>query len=153
MDLTQLADLGEFIGGVAVLVTLIYLAVQIRQNTKIVAAHTQTTLYESWATFASQVIQDPGVAALLVAARNPDASFSPEDAVRLEWLSVRLFGQWENAHAQLRDGVFDAKHWVAYDALYREWTQSHHFRAHWEAHRDWYFEEFVRHVDGTDTGS
>ena len=33
MDLTQLANLGEFIGGVAVLVTLIYLAVQVRQNT------------------------------------------------------------------------------------------------------------------------
>ncbi len=30
MDLTQLANLGEFIGGVAVLVTLIYLAVQLR---------------------------------------------------------------------------------------------------------------------------
>ena len=32
MDLTQLANLGEFIGGVAVLVTLIYLAVQVRQS-------------------------------------------------------------------------------------------------------------------------
>ena len=30
MDLTQLANVGEFIGGVAVLVTLIYLAVQLR---------------------------------------------------------------------------------------------------------------------------
>ena len=30
MDLTQLANLGEFIGGAAVLVTLIYLAVQVR---------------------------------------------------------------------------------------------------------------------------
>ncbi len=31
MDLTQLANLGEFIGGVAVLVTLIYLAIQLRR--------------------------------------------------------------------------------------------------------------------------
>ncbi len=38
MDLTQLANLGEFIGGVAVLVTLIYLAAQIRQNTRSVEA-------------------------------------------------------------------------------------------------------------------
>ena len=33
MDLTQLANLGEFLGGVAVLVTLAYLAVQVRQST------------------------------------------------------------------------------------------------------------------------
>jgi hypothetical protein len=32
LDLTQLANLGEFIGGVAVLVTLIYLAVQMRHT-------------------------------------------------------------------------------------------------------------------------
>ena len=31
MDLAQLANLGEFIGGIAVLVTLIYLALQVRQ--------------------------------------------------------------------------------------------------------------------------
>jgi len=41
MDLTQLANLGEFIGGVAVLVTLIYLALQVRQNTKVVGSNTQ----------------------------------------------------------------------------------------------------------------
>jgi hypothetical protein len=34
MTLSQLADLGEFIGGIAVLATLIYLALQLRQNTK-----------------------------------------------------------------------------------------------------------------------
>ena len=33
MDLTQLANLGEFIGDVAVLVTLVYLAFQLRQGT------------------------------------------------------------------------------------------------------------------------
>ncbi len=38
MDLTQLANLGEFIGGVAVLVTLIYLAVQMRQSNRIATA-------------------------------------------------------------------------------------------------------------------
>ena len=31
MDLTQLANLGEFIGGVAVLVTLVCLAIQVTQ--------------------------------------------------------------------------------------------------------------------------
>ncbi len=35
MDLTQLANLGEFIGGVAVLVTLVYLAAQVRQGTRV----------------------------------------------------------------------------------------------------------------------
>ena len=32
MELTQLANLGEFVGGVAVLATLAYLAIQVRQG-------------------------------------------------------------------------------------------------------------------------
>ena len=46
MDLTQLANLGEFIGGIAVLVTLVYLAVQVRQNT----AAQEATAVQSWFT-------------------------------------------------------------------------------------------------------
>ncbi len=45
MDLTQLANLGEFIGGVAVLVTLIYLALQVRQGTQ--AAEATVTRYSN----------------------------------------------------------------------------------------------------------
>ena len=34
MSLSELASLGEFIGGVGVLVTLVFVAVQLRQNTR-----------------------------------------------------------------------------------------------------------------------
>ncbi len=49
MDLTQLANLGEFIGGVAVLVTLIYLAVQVRQGNRLARAqvHQETARMSS----------------------------------------------------------------------------------------------------------
>jgi hypothetical protein len=36
MDLNTLAQIGEFLGGLSVLLTLIYLAIQIRGNTKVV---------------------------------------------------------------------------------------------------------------------
>lgn len=39
MDLTQLANLGEFISGVAVLVTLIYLAVRLRQGNELLPTY------------------------------------------------------------------------------------------------------------------
>jgi hypothetical protein len=40
MNLIELGALGEFIGSVAVLITLIYLAIQLRNNTKVVRAQT-----------------------------------------------------------------------------------------------------------------
>ena len=47
MDLTQLADLGEFIGGVAVLVTLVYLVIQIRQGNANSRAASRQTLIDT----------------------------------------------------------------------------------------------------------
>ena len=44
MTLTELGALGEFVGGIAVLVTLIYLVVQLRQNT----TTTRSSAYQSW---------------------------------------------------------------------------------------------------------
>jgi hypothetical protein len=40
MSLTQLALIGEFLGGFSVLLTMLYLAVQVRGNTK--AMHSST---------------------------------------------------------------------------------------------------------------
>lgn len=47
MDLTQLANLGEFIGGVAVLVTLIYLAIQVGEGSRATRADLDHTLHGS----------------------------------------------------------------------------------------------------------
>ena len=48
MDITTLAAWGEFIGGVAVVVSLIYLASQIRQNTTSVRAASRLEVASSW---------------------------------------------------------------------------------------------------------
>jgi hypothetical protein len=53
VTLEDLGNLGDFIGGLAVIVTLFYLAVQIRQNTRMLrSAGEQTTRSDSTATIA-----------------------------------------------------------------------------------------------------
>ena len=55
MDFTQLANLGEFIGGVAVLVTLVYLAVQIRQGNN----EGQRESFRGWVSELNKVLLEP----------------------------------------------------------------------------------------------
>ena len=50
MDLAQLANLGEFIGGIAVLATLVYLALQVKQSRDVgvaVARQQTTAMFQS----------------------------------------------------------------------------------------------------------
>jgi hypothetical protein len=47
MDITTLAAWGEFLGGIAVVVSLVYLASRIRQNSRLLRASTASATYQS----------------------------------------------------------------------------------------------------------
>lgn len=49
MNLTDLANIGQVIGAIAVLISLIYVALQIRQNTNAVRAATAQSVHEHFA--------------------------------------------------------------------------------------------------------
>ena len=88
MDLTQLANLGEFIGGVAVLVTLIYLALQVRQSTS--AQRTAAELavadltYKTVSAYSTiyEMLADEGLAEIWAKAQR-DEEISATEGVRL----------------------------------------------------------------------
>ena len=59
MSLIQLANIGEFIGGLAVLITLAYLAVQMRQSTDLAQGAAQRDLMNSFQSNLDRVARDP----------------------------------------------------------------------------------------------
>ncbi len=65
MDTAQLlGNFGEFIGAIAVVATLGYLAVQIRQNTRSVRAATYQAFSESYGDFRTLLVKDQHLGAL-----------------------------------------------------------------------------------------
>ena len=84
MDLTQLANLGEFIGGLAVVMTLIYLAVQVRQGA-LAQQHTNElaqadAIYKSGESFGAfrSLLTDRDTNVTWLKARN-DEDLTPEE--------------------------------------------------------------------------
>ncbi len=62
MDITTLAAWGEFIGGIAVVVSLIYLASQIRQNSRLLLTSSMSTTNQQPSTQNILRVQEPEVA-------------------------------------------------------------------------------------------
>ncbi len=81
MDLTQLANLGEFIGGVAVLVTLIYLAVQVRQSNQIATADAVNNTVRTFSTY-RQMLADDSLSEVWAKAQQEEA-LSPKEKVQI----------------------------------------------------------------------
>ncbi len=81
MDLAQLANLGEFIGGVAVLVTLIYLALQIRQSNQNDRLDALQKGLVNYSNHSAIVARDENVGAF-VKGLNAYESLGPEERVK-----------------------------------------------------------------------
>ena len=100
MDLTQLANLGEFIGGIAVLVTLVYLAIQVRQGNRVARAQ----VHQESARMSSELLLQTNRSVLDVFARaaSDPGALSESDLrfLRVQFVAVvnyyeTLFYAWE----------------------------------------------------------
>src|SRR5215469_17016584 len=58
MTLSDLASIGSFVSGIAVLVSLVYLAIQVRQNTRNLRAQTAVSHYQMVAHL-DEMVADP----------------------------------------------------------------------------------------------
>jgi hypothetical protein len=88
MDITTLAAWGEFLGGIAVVVSLVYLAVQLRDNTKTVRASNYSYIAAA-SIEANTSILDDKVASLLVRGLEDFEALGAEDQLTRPRLSYQ----------------------------------------------------------------
>ena len=114
MDLTQLANLGEFVGGVAVLVTLVYLAVQIREEKLANRSAAGDETARSWRENLGFLMEHADV---FSAGARGMAALRGEDALRFVPLMQYIMAYFENFYGKYRDGVVDRAEWERLDQV------------------------------------
>ena len=105
MDLTQLANLGEFIGGVAVLVTLIYLAAQMRQANRMTRLAASDKFSDSWIELARDSLAHTD---LYLAGAGRYRDLEPRERLQFRWVVGMVFYNLQNFHMKYRSGVMDS---------------------------------------------
>ena len=147
MTLEDLGNTGEFVAAIAVVASLIYLAMQIRQNTSVVLANTQQTLMDAVSALQASVSEHPDLPSLLIRANEDPDSLSPEDSLRFEFFATRIFGQYETIFFFYGKGLMPLELWEPWDAGYSDFVQSPGFRKYWAEHSRHHHESFRGHVD------
>ncbi len=143
-----LGNLGDFIGGIGVIVTLIYLATQIRQNTRATRSETVLGLTNAWQDYLLYTAQ-PDTAALMTMSQTEPDSLSEVEVYRLYVIARMLFRRFENDLMQSRSGTFDADVWSGYQrSLLRDVLASPTNRALWKLQRGFFTPDFVEFMDG-----
>ena len=110
--LEDLGNIGEFIGGIGVVVTLIYLAIQIRQNTASVRTAAGMDTARQVAEWADRMVVYPELGRIYnLSAEDPD-SLEPEEASRFLFYIAEIFLIYEGQYQMYRQKHIANDMWI-----------------------------------------
>lgn len=110
MTLSDLGNVGEFVGAIAVILSLLYLAIQIRQNTRTVRAASHHAAV-STGNDLNTLLSEPENARIVLAGIAGLDSLSPEEQFRYTLLMRSVLAFYEDVFFQFREGQVDAEFW------------------------------------------
>ena len=98
VTLEQLGNLGELIGAIAVVVSLLYLAVQIRHSSRVSQFEAHRNLSESMAAILGEIAKDPELYRLWKVMTETPEEATHDDRERFGMLMHRFFTVFSDAH-------------------------------------------------------
>jgi hypothetical protein len=147
MTLENLGNIGEFVGALAVVISLVYLAVQIRQNTRAVRSASHQTLVSTEQAIQASISDNPEVARIVVQANKDFDALNEEDRVRFLMLASRYFSTFENIYYQYSRGLLDEDLWQPWLEGMSFLVQQPGLQRYWEAFKFGFAEPFRELID------
>lgn len=111
MTLQDLGNIGEFVGAIAVVVSLIYLAIQIRQNTKTVRTSTYQAALDSARSDTELILSHPHLERIYRVGRRDPTELTDEERPVFRMLLGQLLLNYEILFLQHQHGVIDDDFW------------------------------------------
>ncbi|MBX3705415.1 MAG: hypothetical protein KF911_02190 [Pseudomonadales bacterium] len=147
MNLEALGNLGEFVGGLVVVVSLVYLARQIRQNTRAQRMQAYAVALGRISEFQSSMSHDPAFSEILLeGVLHPDR-MSQAQRVQFTWVFYEMFGAFEFIYLQSESGDMPDEVWARWSSTLRWWISFPGVRAWWDARPAPFTDAFSRQVE------
>ena len=142
MSLSDLAAIGSFVSGFAVLASLIFVGVQLRQNTRAVRAASSQAHAINFQQILTPLIETADVARIWRLGLGNIDSLTDDERVRFVVLVGGVFRFFEASRLQWRHGQLDSEHWQNIDANVRDFSTQPGVREYWALRRHWASGEF-----------
>ena len=148
MNLAQAALIAEIIGGIAVLMTLVFLVIELRRNTDATRGATQQTQVDSIVAVNLSIANDPELASLVTKGNENYASLTISEELQLQAYFVNYFNLWHSAYWNHHKKLLDSSGYkicnIGCTSLLRNQRAS---REAWSVWKSLYDDKFVAHVD------
>ena len=147
MNWQAIGTIAEIVGAVAVVISLIYVAVQIRQNTRQVhvAAHDGTTrdfreLIRS--------ITTAGLTEVMVRGNEDPDSLDDRQKLDYAFIVYDMFKAFENVHYHYLHGTMGEDAWRGWARFIEQYATAPGAQRYWKVRRDIFTSDFRDFIDG-----
>lgn len=124
MTLDDLANLGETLGGLAVLISLVYLIIELRRNTKTARSEAAWNATVALAELCEEISTSPALAEIATRGHEPDAvpgDFSKAEFAQFFFLTRSVLYKYEAQWYLWREGILSDEMWQNR----RRWAKSY----------------------------
>ena len=139
--------MGELVGAVAVVVSLIYLSRQVRQNTRALRTANAATVKQNFQTIARSFITDRGASDIVLRALKRGELTPAEQLSAYAWF-FDLLKSGELAYSQYLSGDLDEDVWEASLQFFLAYWTTPGLREYWRDRRQAFTPDFRSAMDG-----
>jgi hypothetical protein len=156
MNFEQISMIGEFVGGIGVLATLLFLLFEVRGNTKILKANAKTSGMESIAHYNETLAHDEILSELFERLGSGESldSFTRLEQFRLTVAMRGLIQRLEAQYFQYEAGLVDDQYWNTRRRWLKSFLDLPNLLDWWavESKSSQLTDEFVEHINSTKNG-
>ena len=148
MNWAAIGTIAEVVAAVAVVVSLIYLAVQIRESTSSVQASTELEAARMWSEFHARVAHSADMTRIWDLGHTDVEQLSDQEKQRFIWLVAEYFFLVEGLFRQLQRGYLSDSSWSPHEAALSGLLDNELLINWWKSGVSPFSREFVEHIDG-----
>ena len=148
MNWDAVGALGELAGAIGVIISLLYLARQIAENTRATrraAAHESAQGLLNWF---SHTLADPELTRIWTTGVEDLSSLSEADAARFALLQFNLMKVAEDIHYQHVEGGMDPELWEGWHELWAQYLGAPGSKEYFASRAPLFSKRFRRYIDG-----
>jgi len=148
MDWDAVGAVSEFVGAIAVVITLAYLAIQIRNQTEESKLSATRDLSRDYLSAVDAVTSDKEVFSLYLRALDGYEALPREERIRISMIFFRIFRVSEVRYLHYLNQTVEAAHFETGQLPIQELMEFPGLRAWWQRNQESFSDEFRLHVDG-----
>jgi len=147
MNWEMISAIGQMLGAIGVIISIVYLAAQIRNQNKESQRQAMHVLTTHWSDLNRTLVENPEMAVLWLRALRSFDDLDAKSKLRFGAHLGRFLRFADSLYLNVQDGMLDKRLWRGYERTIADTVAYPGFQTWWDTRKHWYTDEFCALID------